>query len=89
MNLERGRRFPDWTIVARLWGFQSSTNSLGCIVAASKSGTRIGVANWKVLYVWALEPTALIQQNENGFYPPSSQSGETIELRPIVLPLDA
>lgn len=91
LNLERGRRFPEWTVVARLWGFQDSTNSLGCIVAASKGGTRIAVANWKVLYVWALEPKALINQNENGFYPPSSRAAgsEAIELRPVVLTLDA
>ncbi|PLB50528.1 hypothetical protein P170DRAFT_455027 [Aspergillus steynii IBT 23096] len=91
MNLERGRRFPEWTVVARLWGFQNSTNSLGCIVAASKGGTRVAVANWKVLYVWALEPGALIDQNGNEFYPLSAQSGssKTIEIRPVVLPLDA
>lgn len=91
LNLERGRRLPEWTVVARLWGFQNSNNSLGCIVAASKGGTRIAVANWKVLYVWALEPEAVIDQNEIGYYPPSSRSGssETIELRPVVLPLDA
>ncbi|KAE8384638.1 hypothetical protein BDV23DRAFT_166393 [Aspergillus alliaceus] len=91
LNLERGRRFPDWTVVARLWGFQDSTNSLGCKVAASKRGTRIAVANWNVLYIWALQPSALIEQNANGYYPPllqSSGSGMT-ELRPIVLPLDA
>ncbi|KAA8650038.1 hypothetical protein EYZ11_003272 [Aspergillus tanneri] len=91
LNLERGRRFQEWTVVARLWGFQESTNSLGCKVAASKRGTRIAVANWKRLYIWALEPDALIEQNGNGFYPPSSRSErcDMIELRPIVLSLDA
>ncbi|KAE8348495.1 hypothetical protein BDV28DRAFT_143345 [Aspergillus coremiiformis] len=91
LNLERGRRFPDWTIVARLWGFRDSTNSLGCKVAASKRGTRIAVANWNVLYIWALQPNALIEQNTNGFYPSLLQSpgSQVIELRPIYLPLDA
>ncbi|KAF4217118.1 hypothetical protein CNMCM8980_006418 [Aspergillus fumigatiaffinis] len=91
LNLDRGRRFSQWTIVARLWGFQNPTNSLGCKIAASDRGTRLAVANWNVIYVWALEPNALIEENANGFYPTSfrSTSSGVIELRPIVLPLDA
>ena len=91
LNLDRGRRFADWTIVARLWGFRNPTNTLGSIVATSKRGTRLAVANWNLLYVWALEPNALIDQNANGYYPPSWQSSASnmIELRPIMLPLDA
>ncbi|OGM40395.1 hypothetical protein ABOM_010806 [Aspergillus bombycis] len=91
LNLERGRRFFDWTVVARLWGFQDSNNSLGCRVATSKHGTRIAVANWNVLYIWALQPNALIEQNSNGYYPPLLQSPDSgmVELRPIVIPLDA
>ncbi|PYH89280.1 hypothetical protein BO71DRAFT_453528 [Aspergillus ellipticus CBS 707.79] len=81
----------DWTIVARLWGFQNPSSSLGCIVAASRLGTRIAVANWKTIYIWALEPNALIEQNATGFYPPSSWpvGSEVIELRPMVLSLEA
>ncbi|RAK75565.1 putative protein tyrosine phosphatase (Pyp1) [Aspergillus fijiensis CBS 313.89] len=91
LQLERGRRLPDWSVVARLWGFQHSTNSLGCIVAASRQGTRLAVANWKTVYVWALEPRALIEENSNGFYPLASQAQDSgmIELRPIVLSLEA
>ncbi|RAK98030.1 F-box domain protein [Aspergillus ibericus CBS 121593] len=91
LHLERGRRLTDWTIVGRLWGFQNSNTSLGCIVVASRLGTRIAVADWKTVYVWALEPNALIEQNTTGFYPPSfwPTSSEVIELRPIVLSLDA
>ncbi|KAE8403602.1 hypothetical protein BDV37DRAFT_272024 [Aspergillus pseudonomiae] len=91
LNLERGRRFFDWTVVARLWGFQDSNNSLGCKVATSKHGTRIAVANWNVLYIWALQPSALIKQNSNGYYPPLLLSPDSgmVELRPIVIPLDA
>ncbi|GES60533.1 F-box-domain-containing protein [Aspergillus terreus] len=90
LNLERGRRFPDWTIVARLWGFEDATDSLGCRVAASKRGTRIAVANWNLLYVWAVEPGSLIEQNKDGFYPPSSQAGPGVTvLHPVVLPLNA
>lgn len=91
LNLDRGRRFADWTVVARLWGFRNPTNSLGSIVASSKRGTRLAVANWNFLYVWALEPNALIDENANGYYPPSWQSSasDMVELRPIMLPLDA
>ncbi|EAW13319.1 F-box domain protein [Aspergillus clavatus NRRL 1] len=90
LNLDRGRRFTDWTVVARLWGFQDSSNSLGCKVAASDRGTRLAVANWNVIYVWALEPGALIEENSSGFYPVCfrSKGSGLIELRPIVLPLD-
>ncbi|PYH81428.1 hypothetical protein BO82DRAFT_374844 [Aspergillus uvarum CBS 121591] len=79
LQLERGRRLPDWSVVARLWGFQHPTNSLGCIVAASRQGTRLAVANWKTIY------------NSNGFYPLASQAQNSgmIELRPIVLSLEA
>ncbi|PWY64512.1 hypothetical protein BO70DRAFT_375153 [Aspergillus heteromorphus CBS 117.55] len=91
LQLERGRRLPDWTIVARLWGFQNPNNSLGCKVAAAGHGTRIAVANWNTVYIWALEPNALIEKNASGFYPASSwpAGSEMIELRPIVLSLEA
>ncbi|KAI9933388.1 hypothetical protein AWENTII_002562 [Aspergillus wentii] len=91
LNLERGRRFSDWKIVARLWGFQDPVNSLGSLVAFSNRGTRIAVANWNVIYVWALEPEALIEENANGFYPLNfrSSSSGMIELRPIVLQVGA
>ncbi|KAL3460566.1 hypothetical protein BJX64DRAFT_263001 [Aspergillus heterothallicus] len=91
MNLERGRRLQDWTVMARLWGFRDATDSLGCKVAASKLGTRIAVANWNVIYVWALEPGALIDGDPEEYYDASWKSAITgqIELHPIALKLDA
>jgi hypothetical protein len=91
LNRERGRRLNNWTVVARLWGYRNPTNSLGCIVAVSGSGTRIAVANWNVVYIWALNPSALIEDNRDGFYPVSwtSAGSGTIELRPVVFRLDA
>ncbi|KAL2807619.1 hypothetical protein BJX63DRAFT_436883 [Aspergillus granulosus] len=91
MNLERGRRLQDWTVMARLWGFRDATDSLGCKVAASRLGTRIAVANWNVIYVWALEPGALIDGDPEGYYDPTWRSinNGQIELHPIVLKLDA
>ncbi|KAL2832378.1 hypothetical protein BDW59DRAFT_139141 [Aspergillus cavernicola] len=91
LNLERGRRLMEWVVVARLWGFRDSTNSLGCKVATSNEGTRIAVANWNVVYVWALEPGALIDMDPQEYYHSSwrSSSNGIIELQPIVLHLDA
>ncbi|OXV06782.1 hypothetical protein Egran_05451 [Elaphomyces granulatus] len=91
LNLDRGRRLNNWTIVARLWGYRTPSNSLGCIVAAAKNGTRIAIANWNVLYIWTLDPDVLIENNASGFYPASwkASDSEAIELRPIVLRLDA
>ncbi|KAL4939546.1 hypothetical protein BDV06DRAFT_214209 [Aspergillus oleicola] len=91
LNLCRGRRLEDWLVVARLWGFRDSTNSLGCKVAASANGTRVAVANWNLVYVWALEPGALIDMDPEGYYHPSWRSSSTgqIELRPFFLQLNA
>lgn len=91
VDLDGGRQLDNWTVAARLWGFQKPSNSLGCIVAVSTRGTRLAVANWDFLYVWALEPEELIEDNANGFYGPFSRSTMTkmIELRPILLQLHA
>ncbi|KAL4902873.1 hypothetical protein BDW74DRAFT_58902 [Aspergillus multicolor] len=91
MNLERGRRLTQWDVVARLYGFRNATSSLGCRVAASPKGTRIAIANWKILYIWALEPDALIRMDPENHYHSSWRSSSTgqIELHPIVLRLDA
>lgn len=91
LDLDQGQELDNWEAVARLWGYQEPTNTLGGIVAVSKSGTRIAIVNWNVLYVWALEPDALIEDNRNGFYPPSMRSSQTgmIELRPVALRLGA
>lgn len=91
MNLDRGRRLTDWVIVARLWGFRDSTDSLGCKIAASSEGTRVAVSNWNVVYVWALEPGVLIDMDPEEYYHSSWRSPSTgqIELRPVVLHLDA
>lgn len=91
VDLEGARQLGQWSVAARLWGFQKPTNSLGCIIAASKGGTRIAVANWNVLCIWAVEPDSLMENNANCFYPPFSWSTKTevIELRPTVLQLHA
>ncbi|KAJ5791409.1 uncharacterized protein N7518_008420 [Penicillium psychrosexuale] len=90
LNLDRGRRFENWQIVAQLGGFREVTTSHGSPVATSRRGTRVAVANWKTLYVWALNPSELIEENSTGFYPSSWESSTgAIDLRPVVLQLEA
>jgi hypothetical protein len=90
LNLGRGRRFDNWQIMAQLGGFRELTTSQGSRVATSCRGTRIAFANWKTLYIWALNPSELIEGNRTGYYPPSWESPTgAIELRPIVIQLEA
>ncbi|CAI7660387.1 unnamed protein product [Penicillium glandicola] len=90
LNLDRGRRFDNWQIMAQLGGFREVTTSHGSPVATSRRGTRVAVASWKTLYVWTLNPSELIEDNVAGFYPPSWESPTgAIELRPVVLRLEA
>ncbi|KZN92804.1 hypothetical protein EN45_029650 [Penicillium chrysogenum] len=90
LNLDRGRRFDDWQIMAQLGGFREIPTSHGSPVATSRRGTRVAVVNWKTLYVWALNPSELIQDNHTGFYPSSWETSTgVIELRPVVLQLEA
>ncbi|KAJ5170636.1 uncharacterized protein N7500_003419 [Penicillium coprophilum] len=89
LNLDRGRRFDHWRIMAQLGGFREISTSHGSPVATSRRGTRVAVANWKTLYVWTLNPSELIENNSNGFYPSSWESSTgVIELRPVVLQLE-
>ncbi|KGO70951.1 hypothetical protein PITC_066320 [Penicillium italicum] len=90
LNLDRGRRFDSWQIMAQLGGFREVTTSHGSPVATSRRGTRVAVANWKTLYVWALNPSELVEGNGTGFYPSSWESSTgAIELRPVILQLEA
>lgn len=101
-NLDRGRRFDLWDIVAHLWGYESSEHSLGGnLVATSPRSTRLAIANWKTIYIWAMEPRELIDGNPRGYYPeeienyknprsldPRNKKG-LLELKPIVLSLNS
>ncbi|KAJ6018080.1 hypothetical protein N7451_001459 [Penicillium sp. IBT 35674x] len=88
-NIDRGRRFKTWKIMAQLGGFQESNTSTGSLIATSPQKTRIAMASWKTVTIWALEPTVLLN-GEDGFYPESWQTeGGYPELRPAVIQLDA
>ncbi|KAL1955379.1 hypothetical protein VTO42DRAFT_8599 [Malbranchea cinnamomea] len=90
-NLERGRRLEHWTMVARLLDYDaSSSTSLAGTVAASHSGTRLAIATWKTIRVWAFEPSELITSNANHFYPACMEHAPgVVDLEPIVLHADA
>ncbi|OOQ85783.1 hypothetical protein PEBR_23814 [Penicillium brasilianum] len=89
MNLDRGRRFDHWTTVAQLGGYQESNTSEGSLIAASPLGTRIAIASWNTVTVWALEPRVLVDE-EAGHYPESwINSAGLTELRPAAIQLDA
>ncbi|KAJ6015741.1 hypothetical protein N7540_010332 [Penicillium herquei] len=91
MNLERGRRFQNWHIMAQLGGFQEASTSQGSLIAASHQGTRLAMASWKTISIWALEPNVLIQiDHGDDFYPESWRSAEGhLELPPVTIQLDA
>lgn len=86
-----------WVPVARLLGYQKpSINTIGCSPATSLQGTRIAISNWDVIYVWALNPMGLTENNwrSNSYYPNtwrsySSWSHGLVELRPAVFRLEA
>lgn len=89
LNLDRGRRYDTWEIMAQLGGFQESSTSHGSLIAASARGTRIAIASWQTVHIWSLEPNVVIE-GEDGFYPESWQSPYGFpELRPATVQLDA
>ncbi|KAJ6000146.1 hypothetical protein N7481_000555 [Penicillium waksmanii] len=90
-NLDRGRRFDQWEIMARLDGYHESNTSHRSLITASFRGTRIAAASWKTVTIWALNPDALVERNESGFYPESWKSSTigVTELPPIVIDLGA
>lgn len=89
MNLDRGRRFDEWTVVAQLSGYEESDTNQGSLIAASPLGTRIAIASWKTVTVWALAPEVIVDKEE-GYYPDSwTNSVGLTELRPAAIQLDA
>ena len=51
----------DWDIVARLQGVRAASSSLGNVMAISPGRTRLAMANWTDVRVWALEPGVLVE----------------------------
>ncbi|KAJ5225151.1 hypothetical protein N7468_006376 [Penicillium chermesinum] len=94
MNIERGRRFDEWSIMAQLGGYEESITSQGSLIAASVLGTRLAMASWKTVTVWPINPqcliTYLLDYDYDIFYRNSCRSEEGhLILRPVVIQLDA
>ena len=94
-NPGRGRRSTDWKVVARLLGYKKPVSTLGCIIAASKRGTRLAIADWDTIRLWVLEPHELILAEESVYYPSrffaswDNRYGEHLQLRPTILHMEA
>lgn len=97
VNLDRGRRLRNWTVVAYLAGYEPSTTSLGGITAATEDGTRFAFANWDTLYIWSMDPSELHratqeEESDQDFYPASWREhtiGTAVVLEPVVFKLGA
>ncbi|KAJ5778559.1 hypothetical protein N7520_001805 [Penicillium odoratum] len=88
-NLGRGRRFDNWKIMAQLGGFKETITSQGSLFAISPRVSRIAMASWKTVTVWAIDTNAVLANDET-FYHESLQTGRGYpELRPAVIHLDA
>lgn len=76
--------------MAQLGGFHEPNTSHGSLVAASMLGTRVAIASWKTLSIWALHPQVLIDDKGNEFYPGSWRNPDKVtELQPVVIHMDA
>ena len=88
-NIERGRRFDEWEVVAQLGEFHEQNTSHGSLIAASPLGTRVAIASWKTISIWALEPDVLIYE-EPDYYPDSWHTTDGFPvLPPMHIQLDA
>ncbi len=88
----------DVWIVARLWGFKLPMTTMATVKAFAQQGTRIAIASWDEISVWALRPKALAAlrgqwvRGEWINHPTykdrtfdSLLNCELVELRPIIL----
>ncbi len=85
-------------VVARLWGFKLPTTTMAAVMAFTKQGTRIAIAYWAEIFVWALRPGVLTGKFFDGEWDYANVYEKThdtnlkrsiVELRPIVLKADA
>ena len=54
--------YPNVKIVARLWGWQPSKSSLAGEQNMACCGTRIAIAEWDRIFIWSLDPRALLDE---------------------------
>ena len=87
MNLIRS---SGTAVVARLWGFsQARVTSLPGIVAYSLKGSRIAIADWDKILVWALSPEILVDDDTGTRYYDMTWDdnfeNDVVVLKPILL----
>ena len=51
----------DVRVVARLWGFNPPMTTMATVMAFAQQGTRIAIASWDKILVWALRPKGLAE----------------------------
>lgn len=82
-------------IAARLWGFTLATTTMAGVMAFAEQGTRIAIANWDKIFVWALQPKALADAGKwthRQIYQKTYDRNlkcHLVELKPIVLEASA
>jgi hypothetical protein len=77
-------------VVGRLWGYnQAPVTSLPGVVAYSRNGSRIAIADWDKILVWALNGEALADGNTGSQYYDMVQENKLeqdhVVLKPILL----
>lgn len=92
-NLDRGRRFDRWTVMARLLGYRWSNDSLAGVTATSPQGKRLAIACWKEINVWPLNPEVIIEGpagKDWEYYPDDAKRRHgQVRIPPVVLKPDA
>ena len=57
--------YPNVKVVARLWGWQPSNSSLAGEQNIACCGNRIAIAEWDRVFIWSLDPKALIDEADD------------------------
>ena len=79
----------EWDIVARLEGITAGSSSLGNVLAISQKRTRIAIANWTDVRVWALHPKVLVDGTRvlgDNFSAEQIEPGGFVLLKSVKLP---
>lgn len=95
-NLDRGRRFDQWKIMARLDGYVEANTSCPALITASSGGTRVAAASWKTITVWTFDPNEIIRNpaDREGIYPShlhwdSDEAEGVVDLQPVKIDVGA
>ena len=83
-------RSLDTKVVARLWGYSvARVTSLPGIVAYSRKGSRVAIADWNRILVWALSPDILVDNDTGSRYYDTAWDdnfeNDVVVLKPILL----